>query len=443
MAKPSKQQTEDVLLEVGKWTDGIVNARPGKDIPKTGLVDAVNVNISDAGTIVRRRGTKLEVGVATKGSSCFADEYGIYFKDGVVLKKATKKDGVWSVSTLKTGLNPIVPLFWTSAQGNTWYSNGIDRGKLIAGSHTEFSLEIPSGQPSATGSSSGGTLSAGRYAIAVSFISSSGEESGTQARIFVEVPASEKILDKNHMNPVVPASGKITVSNIPQPINSNIEYIRIYASDANGTAVYKYADYAVGTYVATVMGTKTKGMMLTTELTDQFPSCTMIHAWRGYMLGAQGNILWHSEPQRFGLCQLSENFIAFSAPITMIAPVDDGFYVVADKTWFFSGGTADKWSRVEVLPYGNAYPGSYAKHPYKVEVAWMCQKGQIVARNSGELENKTIGKIAPNSFSNAASMIRVEDGIEQIVNVFPDQGKENIAVASGYAEGKIIRANQS
>lgn len=452
MAQPTKQQTEDLLLEVGKWTEGVVNARPGKDISKNALQDAVNVDISDAGTIRRRKGYRLEVGVSTKGSSCFADDYGLYFKDGPVLKKCTLNNGLWTVGILRSDLDASSSLFWTSAQGNSWYSNGIQSGRIVHGSHAYFSLEIPAGQPTLSSSTTGGSLPPGSYGVAVSFISSSGEESGTQIRVQVEVGSAGVLTDSypskgkppnKPLNPVPKTTGKIIVTNIPQPSTADVAFIRLYVTEADGTVPYKYADLPVGTYMFLVGGSKTKGSPLVNELTDKFPPCTLIQAWRGYMLGADENVLWYSEPQRFGLCQLQENFIQFSAPIKMIAPVDDGFYVSADRTYFISGGTPKDWTRREVLPYGGAVPGTYFKHPTKVQCGWFTDRGEIIGKMGGELRNETLDKIAPRKYSKGASLYRREDGIEQIVNVFPEGGDVQVMGASSFTDAEIIRAKVS
>jgi hypothetical protein len=425
MGTPRTLQTVDDLLEVGKWTDGMINARPGKDIPKTALQDAQNVNISDAGSVIRRKGYKLEVGAVNgKGNSCFADEYGLYFCDGSDLIKAVNDGGTWTTKVIRSDLTVNKRMSWVKGQGQTWYSNGIQKGKFVFGEHAPFSVETPASQP--TVSSSSGDFSAGRVGIAVSFVNKAGEESGTQIRVYVDV------LD----------NGGVRVSDLPQPSSKDIAHIRVYSTDSNGTLPYKYADIPVGIRSITVTRSNSKGLALFNELTDEFPACEQLEVWRGFMLGVQENILWYSEPMRFGLCQLQSNFIIFEAPITNILALDDGFYVVADKTYFISGGQPDNWTRREVLPYGEGVKGTTWKHPTKVEGGWFSAKGEIVCRPGGELNNRTLEKIAPNRYKEGAVLFRREDGIEHLINVFPDQGSAQVMGASSFTDAKIIRARK-
>ena len=426
MAKPSKQQTEDILLEVGKWTDGVVNARPGKDIPKTALQDAQNVDISDAGTVRRRKGTKLVVGGTNCHSVSGNDDCGLFFADGITLQRAVLSGASWAVSAMRNDLEFGSPLFWVESQGYHFYSNGKQYGKIHQGEHLDWAVESPSAQPTITANGSG-NLAAGRYGIAVAFVNNKGEEGGTMARVHVDVLAN----------------GRIALTNIPQPVSNKITKIRVYATDANGTVPYKLIDLPLGTYTWLVSNVKNKGMPLVNELTDVFPACKNLAVWRGYMLGTQDNVLYVSEPQRFGVCQLQSNFHVFPETITAVAAVEDGFYVVADKTYFISGGTPDKWDKREVLPYGGAVPGTIWKHPTEVKVGWFTDKGQIIARNSGELKNETIDKVAPKKYSSGAAFVRREDGIEQIVNSFPEGGSVQAMGASSFTDAEIIRAQVS
>jgi hypothetical protein len=435
MGTPGKQQTEDLLLELGSWTDGVVNARPGKDISKTSLQDAVNVDLSELGSAQRRKGsTRVIPGVDCHSLGSDADS--MYFVDGSDLKKASK-NGSFAVSVLRGGMTPDAPLWWAESQGQSWFSNGTESGRISGGELLAFSVEAPAGQPSVEALPTGGNLPAGFYGVGVCFVTASGEESGSPARTTAEVP---RLRNAEGMD--LPASGRLVLSDIPQPLSDDIEYIRIYVTDANGTVLYKYADMPVGTEMSVLSRSKTKGMPMTNEVMDEFPACSHLHAWRGYMLGARGKLLYHSEPQRFGLCQLDANYMMFSAPITMIAPVDDGFYVVSDRTYFISGGTPAEWSKREVLPYGGAAEGTYVKSSTKNECYWW-MNGEISARSGGQIKNETIDKIAPRKFSKGAAMLRREDGIEQIVNTFPEEGGVEVMTATSFVEATITRAKQS
>lgn len=444
MAKYVKNvNTEDETLDVGPWKQGVINAKPGKDIPTDGLLDAVNVDLSDDGKPRRRKGSKLVVGVQYKGRSCAADDYGLYFFDGQYLKKETLNNGLWTEEILGGGYDTALPVYWTVGQGSLWFSNGVQRGRIKQGVLLPFSVEQPSDNPVLTAFADGGGFAPGTYGVSVTFITNTGEESGCGQRYSVDVPAAAPVRDGFGLNPIIPSTGKIVLSNIPQPKSSNIAYIRIYVTEANGTVCYKYADIPVGQSIYVMLGIQPKGQVLFNELTDEFPACTLLQVWRGYLLGAQGNVLWFSEPQRFGLTQMQENFMQFAEPITMIAPVDDGFYVVAEKTWFISGGKPSEWGRREVLPYGGAVPGTFVKHPVKSEVSWFSDRGEIFGRVGGQVLNETIQKIAPNKYKTGAAFYRRQDGIEQIVNSFPTSGQQSKILASDFMDAEIIRAKAS
>jgi hypothetical protein len=115
------------------------------------------------------------------------------------------------------------------------------------------------------------------------------------------------------------------------------------------------------------------------------PAGSSIAYQGGRLLVAVGSALIYSEPFTPGLRDESRGFEIFPAPITCIAAVEAGVFVMADKTYFLAGGLPAQSMRA-VLPYGAlqqqagyrlaATGGTDGAH-------WMSTRGIVSARPTG------------------------------------------------------------
>lgn len=426
-ANQETQRDRAIEIELGPWTDGIVNAKSGKSIPNSALLDALNVDIDDAGKVRTRVGSSVEMAFSGPTHSLFSprSQDFMLLADGTNLKIITKTPaGAYSASVLDSGWTQSTRISYAEVNGEVFASNGFKKARIKSdGSLSYFSIERPASTPVATASSTG-SLNEGKYKVAITYVSSTGEESA----------ASDIV------NCDVSSGGGIALTSIPNPATAFVSKVRIYVSEANGVMMYRHAEISTGVSAYTVMRSQTNGGVLRVSNLDEFPACKLICYYKGMMFGAIGNVLFFSEPFRFGLIDFRDNIVQFERDIKLIFPVQDGIYVCTDKTYFMSGSKPSEFQLVEILPY-SAIPGTEFNHATENVGGWFSDQGQIIAGDGGQLKNVTIGKLAADKNTEGASIYIMRDGIESIVNTFKSGAESNTVRCYDYAEATIRRAS--
>lgn len=162
-------------------------------------------------------------------------------------------------------------------------------------------------------------------------------------------------------------------------------------------------------------------------------ACIAHHA--GRLLVAVGSALIYSEPFTPNLRDESRGFEIFPAPITCIAAVEAGVFVMADKTYYLPGGLPAQSLRA-VLPYG-ALAGSVG---YRKDggAHWMSERGIVSASIQGELTNLQERHVAMQAAGVGATLYREADGMRAIVSALSTPSSAAAGVGS-YAEARIVR----
>jgi hypothetical protein len=121
--------------------------------------------------------------------------------------------------------------------------------------------------------------------------------------------------------------------------------------------------------------------------------------YRGHLLVALGNLLFHSQPHAYELFDVRQ-YLPFPSRLTLLAPVDDGVFVgTAQQTLFLAGRGPDDWEVQVKAPYG-AIPGTLAyapaslvkqaEHQGEARVAfWLSAQGICLGLNGGAVLNLT------------------------------------------------------
>lgn len=155
----------------------------------------------------------------------------------------------------------------------------------------------------------------------------------------------------------------------------------------------------------------------------------------GRLLVALGSALIYSEPFTPNLRDESRGFEIFPAPITCMAAVEDGIFVMADKTYFLPGGMPAEAMRA-VLSYGalQQQPG------YRPDggAHWMSERGIVSAQSNGSLVNLQEQRIAMQASGSSSTLYREEDGMRSIVAALSHPPSIAAGVGS-YAQAKLVR----
>lgn len=162
-------------------------------------------------------------------------------------------------------------------------------------------------------------------------------------------------------------------------------------------------------------------------------SCIAHHGAR--LLVSIGSTLIYSEPFTPNRRSEARGWEVFPAPITCIAAVEAGVFVVADKTYFLSGGLPAESIRA-VLHYGA--PSQMAGYRDDGGAHWMSTNGMVSVTASGELSNLQEDRIAMSVTGAAATLYRESDGMNAIVAALSTPSSAAAGVGS-YAEARIVR----
>lgn len=392
---------DEELVEYSGWPEGLDNLDDLNKVPATALVKAENVDIKKSGEAKRRRGYALAVSGSDTRSGWSYNGTAL-FVDGGTLKKFIYNGDSYSTETVTTGLRPGLRMYYLGLDGEIFFSNGETHGKLDTdGNLKPWGVETPTGQPTLTASANGG-MAAGTYLVAVTF-KIGYEESGAT------LPASITLTEGQG----------IQLTAIPQPADANVDAIAVYVTAANGDMPYHYIDLSVGTTSGYVLNTATLGRPLETLFKKQFPPCKNIFYYRGRIYGVNGNAIIFTDPARRGLYTPRINAFLFPQPPTVALPVNDGFYVVADQTYFEKGLDATDMVQTVISERGAA-EGSGVYLPKEVSpdglpcVAWWSDKGLVFGLSGGIMKD-AMGKYVADGYEQGALMYREHDGMRQII----------------------------
>lgn len=386
---------------------GINNLDPVERLKPDALRDALNVDIDKDGRISRREGF-AQVYSGGDIHSLWGNGSILLCVEGSSIKRLrVNADGTLSASTLGGGFVPGRAVAYDSLAGEVFLSNGVITGKIRDGVLIPWGVQTPQRQPALTVDTVGG-LAAGAYLVAVTFVSNTGEESGS--------PSPQKI--------DIPAGGGIRLSLLPTPTEANITRLRLYVSPPNDEVLFLASEVAAGTSSALIYRWDT-GMPAQTLLLDKMPPSVSIAHLGGRIYGILGNMLYWSEPLRYGLYRPARNWMPFpGGDLRAIGGVEGaGLYVVGDKTWFLSGTDPAAFTQAEVLGYGGPRQQmlrvpreaftSMAISAADVPV-WLSDRGFHAGLPEGVV-NLTERQAVVDSYQRIASLYRERHGRRQVM----------------------------
>ena len=329
------------------------------------LRDAVNLDILNDGTLKRR--AACESVVALTGAHSL---FGGYFVQASALYK-------WELpynATMVKLLTSDDPMSYVEFNGDIYYSNGTDSGRIAAsGDIFPWALPTPDTPIVLT---IGGALNPGWYQVTITYTNSvTGEEGGAAA-------------SNNHE---LTALGGIRVQ-LPAAI-PGATHLNIYCSGTNGGTPYLVDSVAVGAAVYDIIAPAT-GREANLRYEQPLPAGSNLFIHNGRLCSVKGNTLYYCLPHRFGYCLTSDKGIPFPADIAVAASNQMGVYVAtADKTYWLQGTDLAAVEMLQdPLPYG-AVPGTAFALKNKPVVGWFSSKGFVLGDTQGQLDAPMADKI--------------------------------------------------
>ncbi len=317
---------------------------------------ADNVEISNAGTVYSRKVPEL-IQAMTGAHSIFGDLY----VRAAVLYRATFSP---FSETLVKLLVSNACISYCVINGDTYYSNGTDSGRIAAdGTVYPWALPTPSAPAVAA---IGGSLFKGKYQVAVSYTNATtGEEGGVSASTSYELSAD------GGLRITLPAA------------TTGATHINVYVSTVNGAIPVLQTPVSTGAAIVDVTA-RTAGREANQRYEAPLPAGTRLFEFNGCLCSVVGRRSFIGLPGKYGYYLPVFPHPTFPVEISVAIGAQMGFYVVADKTYFFAGTDPEKIEIVrDVLPYG-AVPGTEFTMPNDATVGWFSEKGIVLATTDGQ-----------------------------------------------------------
>jgi len=362
------------------------------------LEAATNVDIDDAGDASLRRGHPA-ASIAGASHSIWSDGTTCLAVIGTTLTQILPS---LATQPLRSGMGAR-PVSYDSVAGRVYWSNGVSAGVVENGSTRSWGLEVPR---TIAAVAMPGSLPAGRYQFALTYIRTDNQESGAARAGFLELTSP----------------GGLSFPSLPVPSDPDVLEKALYVTKLDGSALY----YAHTVLAATTSTTFTDPALGTAVLSTQHlsppPPGDIVTYFAGRLYVAAGDTLYPSRPYAYELFDLREA-IRIGAQITLVGPVTDGLFVAAGaKTMFLAGRDPAAFELRQLAPYG-AIPGtSYRESQSAFDpekkgscVIWASTRGVCAGFDGGDMVNLTESRFAYPAQEVGAGVVRPWRGTQQYV----------------------------
>lgn len=362
-------------ISTRKIFTGCNNISKPERLPEGAVVDAVNMDFTVGGKAELRTGfTKVLGGENVRGVFPLPDSaVAVVIGNKIVRYRAGVAEDMATVSP-----GPISAVL----HNNSLYLNTLAESIILRDGTANWYVPPPHFdivlKP--------GNLRPGMYKFAVTAIED-GRESGCY-------PVSIKVSEGQSV--VVTTGG-----------GSNL---RLYSSVADsGTLYYQGAASAYNEIISPVDSTE----RLYTDMLTRMPFCLNLVSYNSLIVGSYGRYVYHTEPMLPHLHDPESGFLQFPSEVTLIAPVRDGIYVCADRTYFISDvGSADMTMRV-VAEHGGV-AGTSVTLP-DGSASWFCKYGQVIGAKDGTIEFINKESYSPDIAPDGAAGLLEHNGNQMIV----------------------------
>lgn len=292
---------------------GINNVLPSHRLADDALSVATNVDIGLTGELTRRAGYSELLATCHKN---------LHPAQGFMLATVDGGDLVsiapgGARTVLYPSLGPSRVWYSNLPDGRTTFSNGLINGITDGATATSWGVPVPESLGAFTPVA--GELHPGDYQYQLTYVRlSDGLEGGPIYSAPVSVP-----------------DGGVLLMGLPMLDGHKLN---VYLTGANGDAAY-LAGSTLGNSFSYLGKNDALTLPCRTEHLQPAPAGTVTAFWRTRVLVAVGPVLYASRPNGWELFDFRRDFKQFTAPITLVQPVDGGVFVGTEKELAFLGGT--------------------------------------------------------------------------------------------------------
>lgn len=405
-------------MRLSGFPKGMDNVHSDTEIPMDALRRAVNVDILDSGKVRRRKGHALINPVSGAHSLWSDNKNKSYLVHNNVIKAVLDGGATQDIGVINSNGNRVS---YVKVNDDVYFSCATAKGKISNGVIKPWGIETPTTPPVAIESI--GILNAGTYHLAMTFVLNDGRESGAST-------LSSVILNND---------AGITITGMPVPTSPDVVKKRLYVTTANGETLFMARELNPLDQFASVSNDADGQELRTAYLTEPVFSTGLAEVnGRIFMIDASNpKTVVHTEAFVFDYVDSRKNFYQFPVDVTLIAATRSGLYVCADKTYFIQAAGTDESSQVEIFDY-TGMANTVQMIPSTHEPIWLSERGAVIGHEGGNAEILSSSSLATGTMSNAASMVREQDGIRQYV-VVGQQEEASTVQAGTYAEAEITR----
>jgi hypothetical protein len=328
------------LIDFGPWKLGQNTVQPQNDavfqvpnpdslfpqdtIPQ--VLKASNLVFDNDGVPTRRSGL-TQIDTVTSGLNLFAGAGLLLGQDqGTIFSIDTI---TFATTNLVTGLDPNLKVFFYDYLDQIWWSNGTTQGRILSnGTATNWGCSVA---PSPTLSTTTGTLSAGRYMVACTFVDAYGIEHGAPKASVITMDGTKSI--------------RVELSSV----DTNASYINIYVTRPNGRELYFTKQVASTALPAVITDVSYSKEPLRTMGLSPPPAPDIIFSYRGFLMLGIDNFVFPSQGVNHHLFDLKTDLFGFETNLKAGAGLNNGFWVTTEKGAFWTNGDApSEWELVKV-----------------------------------------------------------------------------------------------
>lgn len=396
-------------ISVADLTLGIDNVSDETSLPAKAARDMRNVDINIAGNFRTRRGFTLLSALSDAHSLWGARDqtYGLLVQ-GSSLRRLIVQNGQTMTAPLLTVM-PGARMSYFEYADEVFFSNGVDLGVVTRTVARMLGVDVP--RPPALVVTAGGSVPAGKYSVALSYVLASGEESGLSA---IE---SCTLTDDS----------SVTVS-LPPGTGTSAARVRVYCTPVNGNVLYQVAELPVG-LMSYSLSVTTPGKAADNQFLTRMKPGRLVRVFNGRLLTAQTDTVWFSEPFRYGLTSPRHNFVRFNSPVTMVEPVAGGVFVgTREAVYFLAGDGPSTFQQVVVSTNGpalgastlvpaSALPKKYAEQTSSMAAVWLGPRGYSVGLPSGVAHDIQQDRVDLPQIEAGRTVFWTVDGLKQAVSV--------------------------
>lgn len=357
------------------------------------LREAENVEIDNAGRARRRAAANLVHAMSNAHSLYMTSDTTGYLVRGGTLYAITLPS--YGESSFKV-LSNDNPLSWCEVNGDLYYSNGTDSGRITAGVWFPWGMPTPDA-PAV--SAVGGGLFAGKYQVAVSYGNAvTGEEGGVSAS------TSHELATDGGLRVTLPGT------------TTGATHIHVYVSTVNGGIHLLAATVTAGTATVDVVA-DASGRDASERDEEPLPAGTQLFHYNGRLCSVLGQTIYLGLPHRPGYYLPVDGRVEFPADVTLAAPAQFGVYIAYGAiTQFYAGADLGAVELVrDVLPYG-AVPGTFFQVPNKPVVGWFGEKGVVVSDSQGQVSELMADAIDQTAPASGISFVVQSNGYRRVVS---------------------------